>query len=416
VVRAALATCPPKAAFGWRYGASAVVGEGEAPSFWPGNALYLVDGKERRPIGGGDFARLTRLADRLDHAGAMVGVAVSDFAPPTRDFRTLRLMAAHTRKHLRPVITSPAGIEAVLAMAEVLNDGGPDGAPRVSFGYSVVSPLRWNETALALFAKTSGHRYPLMLNAEPMAGATSPVTLAGSLAQANAETLSGIVIAQALEPGRPCLHNVGFAHVFDMRTAVALCGSVEVFLMGAAGAALARHYGLPSCSWVSTEALTEDAQAGYEKGMGYLLHAACGVNLVWGLGQLESQLSISAEQMVIDDEIAAQALRARAGVAVDAGRLDAAILEDLGGAEEILSHPHTLAWFRRELTEARVGNRERRRPGAENVRRRAQEQLEALLAREWEPVMDETASRELERIEQRFRRVIEGDGTAGARC
>ena len=135
------------------------------------------------------------------------------------------------------------------------------------------------------------------------------MTLAGSVAQANAETLAGVAIAQVLEPGRPCFYNGGFAHALDMRTTVALCGSPEVFLMGAASAEMARFYGLPCASWVSTEAMVEDAQAASEKAMGLLLHFQRGVNLIWGMGQLESQMSISAEQLVMDDEIVGQVKR-----------------------------------------------------------------------------------------------------------
>ena len=58
-----------------------------------------------------------------------------------------------------------------------------------------------------------------------MAGVSGPVTLAGAGAVGNAEILAGIVINQLLEPGRPCLYNLGLAHVFDMRTAIALTGA-----------------------------------------------------------------------------------------------------------------------------------------------------------------------------------------------
>lgn len=412
VLRDLLREAPAQVRFGRRGGATRTVGAGAGGrTLWPGNALYLVDGAGRRAMTAPDVARLTRLVDRLDHVHGMVGVAVSEFAPVVRDFRTLRLLARHTGKHLRPVITSTAGIDAVLEMTDLLAAGAAD--PPVSFGYSVVSPLRWTETALRLLERTSGRGLPFMCNAEPLAGATSPVTLAGSLAQAHAETLSGIAIAQALEPGRPCVYNAGFAHTLDMKSAVALGGSPEVLLMAAASAGLARRWRLPCAGWVSTEALAEDAQAAAEKAMGFLLQAQAGVNVVWGMGQLESQMSISQAQLVIDDELAAQVERLEGGIAVDDEHLATEVL--LRAADErgdLLGDEHTLRWFREELGQSALVNRRLRgsweADGRPDLRRRAVERAEALLAQEWQPCTSEAEDAELERIEATWRRQLGG--------
>ena len=413
LIRDLVGKCPSEVSFGSRDGRAKTVSPEGGRCLWPGNALYLVEDDTRREMTQWDFARLTRLVDRLDYVDAMVGVAVTAFQPGVRDFCTLRLMAQHTRKHLRPVITSIAGLDAVVEMAAVLEDDlAAGGARALSFGYSIVSPLHWTETALALIQKTSGHGFPLMLNAEPMAGATSPVTLAGSMAQANAETLAGIAIAQALEPGRPCIYNAGFAHVLDMRTTVALCGSPEVFLMGAASVDMARFYGLPCASWVSTEAMTEDAQSAAEKAMGLLLHAQRGVNLIWGMGQLEAQMSISAEQLAIDDEIAGQVARLQRGMTVDADRLACEVVEEVGLAGDFLSHPHTLRWFREELSEVRLGNRDRRdrwlSQGGPDMKQKARDRVASLLAGDWEPALTEAQGQELERIEVWWREKLAG--------
>ncbi len=408
-LRGWLDKCPREVVLGGRDGQLSQVGVEGGTCYWPGNALYLVEGQERRYIQSADFVDLTRLVDALDHVHAMVGVSVGEFEPVVRDFATFRLMARHTCKHLRPVVTSSIGIDAVLEMAEVLGDGNAE-QNVVSFGYSVLSPLHWAVTALDVIRKTSGHGYPLMLNAEPMAGATSPVTLAGSIAQANAETLSGIAIAQVLEPRRPCFYNGGFAHTLDMRTAVALGGSPEVFLIGAASAEMARLYGLPCASWVSTEAMCEDAQAASEKAMGFLLHRQNGVNLIWGMGQLESQMSISAEQLVIDDGIVGQTERVELGITVDAEHIAEDVITSLAAGGEYLTHPHTLDWFRRELTDISLGNRDRRDgwslAGGMDLRKQAQGRVNEILSMSPEICLDKAADQELERIEQLWRAQI----------
>ena len=116
--------------------------------------------------------------------------------------------------------------------------------------------------------------------------------------------------------------------------------------MAAASAEMAASYGLPCASWVSTEAMVEDGQGASEKAMGLLLHVERGVNLIWGMGQLDSQMSISPAQLVIDDEIAGQVLRLREGVPVDEERLAGETFEAISRGEDLLSHPHTLRWFR----------------------------------------------------------------------
>ncbi|HJP29306.1 MAG TPA: trimethylamine methyltransferase family protein [Candidatus Latescibacteria bacterium] len=412
VLRGLLADAPADVRFGQRTGDTHTVGACAGGTVrWPGNALYLVDGAQRRTLTADDFARLTRLVDRLDNVQGMVGVSVGDFEPTVRDFCTLRLMAQHTGKHLRPVITSLSGVDAVMEMTDVLA-AGRDDSP-ISFGYSVVSPLRWTATALQLIQRTSGRGLPFMFNAEPLAGGTSPVTLAGSLAQAHAETLSGIAIGQALEPGRPCLYNAGFAHTLDMKSAVALGGSAEVFLMATASADLARRWSLPCSSWVSSEGMTEDAQAAAEKSMGLTLHTQAGVNLVWGMGQLESQMSISLEQLVIDDEIAAQVDRLQRGITVDDEHLARQVLlADPAERGDLLAHEHTLRWFRQELDELPLANRTLRErweeTGSPDLRQRAIDRIAELLAEPGESSLTADEDAELLRIEQSFRRQLGG--------
>ncbi len=140
------------------------------------------------------------------------------------------------------------------------------------------------------------------------------MTLAGCLVIGDADTLSGLVINQLLEPGRPCFYNIGFAHVLDMASAIALTGAPENALLQAAGADLAKFHGLPCASWMSTESMLADAQNAFEKMITGLADAAAGVNFIWGAGNLESTLAMSPEALVTDDEIAGYFLRFHTGI------------------------------------------------------------------------------------------------------
>jgi trimethylamine--corrinoid protein Co-methyltransferase len=389
-------------------GEPARIGPGGETCFWTGNALNYVEGAEARPITQPEFITLTRVTDALRHTQAAVGPTISDIPAQFRDFVGCRLLAQHTRKHLRPCIYTPRGGAAIIEMGRVIADPQPlRERPVVSFGYTVVSPLHWTEPGLEMFLQTSGHGVPMMINSEPTAGATSPVTLGGTLMLANAEALSGLAILQTLEPGRPCIFNLGFAHTMDMRAAITRTGGPENGLLGAVGAELARLHGLPSASWMSTESMVCDEQAAWEKTTVGLMHAMAGVNVIWGVGQLESQRALSPEMMVIDDEIAGVALRAARPPDVDDAALAYDLIASLGSRADYLGDPHTLAHFRSELFEPSLGFVGRREgwqsAGAQTAVERARDRVAQILAHPPEALLDEDVEAELLRIEARWR-------------
>ena len=203
-----------------------------------------------RPIERADFIDICRVVEKLDMIRATVGTSLADYPPCSRDFVGTRLMAQYTTKHMRPCIYTPTGTIAMREMAQaILGSRAPAECPIVSFGFTAVSPLRWSEVGLESFRLSSGHGIPMMVNSEPVSGATGPVTPAGALTIANAEALAGTVIVQLLEPGRPTIFNLGFAHTLDMRTTVTRTGSPECALIQSAGAQLARFHGMPSAAW-----------------------------------------------------------------------------------------------------------------------------------------------------------------------
>jgi trimethylamine--corrinoid protein Co-methyltransferase len=333
---------------------------GREPLFWTGNAMYYFRDGERKELTRESYVEFCRVASQLRHLHAIVGTNLSDYPPAARDFVGFRAMAENTQKHLRPVIFTPRGVEVILEMADVLLDGGSlKDHPVLSFGFTCVSPLRWSDSALEVFRVSSGYGIPLMINSEVISGATAPVTLAGSLVLANAEALSGVAIAQLLEPGRPVVFNLGFSHTFDMKVAETLTGAPEGGLLGAAGSAIAHFHHLPSASWMSTESKVPDAQAAYEKTLLGLLHGLGGVNLIWGIGNLESTLSLCPEQAIVDNEIAAGILQAFKGIETDEERMALSVIKEMRQKGDYLQSEHTLRYFRDELRVTDLLSRER---------------------------------------------------------
>jgi len=392
-----------------RRGGCAQVGADGGTVFWGGNALCIARGRERKEIASADLAEFTRLLDALEHVHGVVGTSIHDYPPQTRDFVGFRILAENSTKHLRPVIFTGNGPLAIIEMAEVLAEGVPlSERPIVSFGYSIVSPLHWGRAAMELFANTSGRGLPMMVNAEPLAGGTSPVTLAGALTQANAEALSGIVILQVLEPGRPCVFNLGFAHMLDMRSALATSGRVQDALIAAAGAEIARYHGLPSASWISSDNFLCDEQSVLEKATTGMLHALGGVNIIWGIGQLETEFTLSLEQAVIDNDLAGIFLRAQRGIEVTPETIAEEVIRACAASGDFLTHEHTLSHFREEQIEGGLLSLQRREAweaaGRPTLGERAAEKVKEILSRPREPTVTPEQLAQLREIEERWRR------------
>ncbi len=344
----ALAACPKSFELADRRGGSVTLSATSEPVFWSCPGMNALRGDEYRPFTSQDMADAARLLDQLEHVHAVFGMALDDVAPAARDVAGLRVMAKNTSKHIRVLCFSPQGADLLKQLKPVV-----DGA-WFSIVFTAHGPLRWTNLALEIFQRTVGAGIPVSINGEPMAGATGPVTLAGAAAVGNAEILAGLVINQILEPGRPCTYNLGLAHTFDMRSAIAVTGGPENHLLADVGAAMGRYYNLPSASWVSTESMLPDAQSALEKMAGFITHMQAGVSNIWGVGQLESELTFSPAQAVIDNEMIGYVRRLQRGVAVNDTSLALDVTREVGIGGQFLDHDHTAAHFRDELFEPRL--------------------------------------------------------------
>lgn len=405
LVEWALERCPNVARYANRQGDDWQLGPDGDTMVVTGNALYITRSRKRTELVSADLVELTRVVDACQHIHGMVGTAITDYPPAARDFVGFRIMATHTRKHIRPCIYSPRGSKLIVEMAQVLLDGTPlRDQPIVSTGFSIISPLHWSAMALGVFQETAGYDIPVMVNSEPLGGGTAPVTLAGCLVLGDADTLSGIIINQLLEPGRPCVYNIGFGHVLDMASAIALTGSPENALLQAAGAEMARFHRLPSASWMSTESMLPDAQAAFEKMITGLAHITAGVNLIWGAGNLESTLTMSPLSLIIDNEISGYIMRFGRGITVNDDTLALDVIKEVGLSGDFMTTNHTIQHFRQELSRSELVTRTRRaiweEHGAKSLEDVAQERLREILDSDPQVYLNADQEKELARIER----------------
>lgn len=410
-----LALCPKQFSIRNRKGEESLISDTGRSLFYTSNATQYVRGTSRNAVelGINEFIDFVRVADKLENIHGIVGTSLKEYPPNCRDFAGFRIAAQYSYKHLRPCIYTPAGAEAIIEMADIILDGRPlKDNMFFTLGYSIVSPLTWTETALDLFYRTRGYGIPVMINSEPLAGGTSPVTLAGCLALADAEVLSGIVINQIIEPGRPCLYNAGFAHVFDMQTTLVLTGSPENALLQAAGAEMAQYHGLPSASWALSDAAMLDSQASAEKLLTAMAHILTNVSFVWGMGNIETSKTISPEIAVIDNEIVGNCLRFKNRFKVDDEHLALDLIKENAFNGSFLESMHTLEHFQEEIRYTDLLNRSNRgmwqRAGSVSLEEKAEQQVNEILGKKPEYYLTGLQIEKLEAVEQKWKQKLNG--------
>lgn len=222
-----------------------------------------------------------------------------------------------------------------------------------------VPPMRFSPEGCEIMERAIARGMIVQTCSAGQAGATSPPSLAGSLAQGLAEILAGIVLADALKPGHPCIHAF-MPFVSDLRSGAMTGGGGEAAVVSAAAAQLLRSLDIPhAVSAGITDSKVPDNQAGYEKGYTVTLAAHAGADMVQlSVGMLGSIMVASPEALVIDDDMCGAILRSVRGIEVESEYLDLAILEAVvTGDGHYLSHAQTLELMRTEYVYPGLGDR-----------------------------------------------------------
>jgi trimethylamine--corrinoid protein Co-methyltransferase len=247
----------------------------------------------------------------------------------------------------------------------------------------VSSPLQYPLRATTVIRESANRNIPINIGTNPMAGATSPVSLLGTLVQQNAEILAGIVLAQLYNEGNPVLYN-GFAGIMDMKSATLSMGSPEQALLSAGTSQIAQYYGIPSVfQGCIGESKCWDPQMGYEKTMSAYMGALAGGNMPMGSGHHDNAQIMCYKTLVLDNELWKLVLRAVAGLNMDDEALAVDVIDEVGPGGNYLGHQHTRKNLCREQYITELTDRSNRqmwqRKGSKNILQRAKEKAEDIL-------------------------------------
>jgi trimethylamine--corrinoid protein Co-methyltransferase len=328
------------------------------------------------------------LADALPHCDFLViPLSPTDLADEHVPLNRFYTSLACCAKHVMGGVYSLEGARQVIELGSAIAGDlqALQARPIVSNITSwMVSPLHLDTEVTQILIEWCRHGLPVALSSEPMAGSTSPVTLAGTLVQLNAEQLSGIVLTQLVRPGTPVLAGY-IPGLADMRSGGYLGGAVEFGMMQAAASQLAHHYGVPIYgSGGMSDSKLPDAQAGYEKMASLLLAAMGGCNYIHhAIGMVTNMSAASLEQAVMDDEVVGMVQRVLRGVEMTDGALAVEAIARVGPGGHYLMDDHTLQFMRSELFHPSLADRQNRASweaaGKQDARSRARARVEKLL-------------------------------------
>lgn len=300
-----------------------------------------------------DLYKVSRLVDRLENIHFLVRPCIpTDIDEADYDINMFYACLSASSKHVMSGVNDEQGLANVIEMASLVAGGRENlqKRPFISIITSfAISPLKLCTQSTLIMQEANRNFIPVALSGAPMAGSTSPVTMAGTLAQLHAEQLAGIAICQVTSPGAPLLYG-GIPGMANLRTMGYLGGAVECGMMNAAIHQLAHHIRVPNYNSSGlSDAKLPDAQAGYEKAFTSLLASMGGSNFIHhSAGMLESMLTIAYEQYVIDDEIIGNCGRVLRGIEVDADHLALEVIDSVGPGGNFITNSHTMKYMRDE--------------------------------------------------------------------
>jgi len=351
-----------------------------------------------RPSTGQDVVNWVRLGDALPEIVVANGGCYARGVPePLQPLHTVAAIVSNTTKHN---LCTPLSLQEAEIWAELdeIARGG-QGQPGITSGFGMTSPLQLDKDSAEVLLYVVRKKIPAGVISCPVAGASSPNTLIGSLVLQTAEMLFLITVAQLVSEGTPLMW-VGGTGIMDMRTGTLSYGAVERRLIIAATAQQAAFYGLP---WkggsLTVDPWRPDVQAGAEKMIAMLTILLQGSNswgFVWGAaGGMATGQAVSLEQMVIDVDLMKMAQRFLHGIdtSEDAWALDA--IERIGPGGNYMMDEHTLRWMRaEEIYYSDIVNREGER--GQSMLERAHAKVEMILTQH-EPSVSEETVQEIER-------------------
>jgi trimethylamine--corrinoid protein Co-methyltransferase len=299
-----------------------------------------------------DVVNAARVADYCKEIDFIASYALPQDVPTNLMY--IECFKAMVRNSVKPIFFTAAGRQDLTVIAEMaaVVAGGEERLrekPFLIHYAETTSPLSHSQSGVEKLFLCADEGIPVTYTQGMLAGASGPVTLAGAVAVANAEALSGVVLHQIRKKGAPIISGLAVVPL-DMRTMIFSYGAPEYRRTDAAYADLDHYYQLPmwgtgGCS----DSHCLDQQAAAEAAITILMSALSGANLIHDVGYLGQGLIGNPAAIVMCDELIGYVRRVLRGFRISEETVPMDLIERVGPGGNYLVEDHTLKHHRQEF-------------------------------------------------------------------
>jgi len=290
-----------------------------------------------------------KLADALPNIDFVMPFGSSqDVDSNVADLYEFETVVNHTIKPIAFCSYSTRGLELVFEMAAQVAGGRWQlgNKPFIISYPEPISPLTYPEYTIEKMYLSADWGIPQISCCGGQLGATSPVTLSGTLVQQVAEALMTITLVQLHKPGAPVFLSSNFG-MFDMQSGLCTMASPEGSLLQGAMAEIGRSFGLPTWGLAgATDAKILDAQAGIEISYTMMVQGLAGVNMIHDVGYMDMGMVCSAGMLVMGNEVAGLIKRFSGGINTEPAHMALDEIQKVGAGGNYLQESHTMEHFK----------------------------------------------------------------------
>lgn len=319
-----------------------------------GLSIYMTDLEtgRKRPTTRKDLAMFARLADALDAVSFFwPQVTASEVPDMAHNVHELWTSMQHTVKHVQGDSLNADDARMQIRLGALVAGGEKELRRRPIFSVTScpIAPLSFEKGAVEAQVEFAKAGIPISSMSMSLSGLSAPVTIAGTIVNANAENLASITITQCASPGTPHLY-ASESTPIDMSSGMINYKANESPMIASALAQMAKRYGLPCVvgQW-GADGDKPGLPVSFNELATIAMTMLSGTDCCSGMGGLESAKGASLEQMVIDAYLWENFRPILRSMTVNEETIAFDVMKEVGHGNSFLSHPHTAKYLRKEL-------------------------------------------------------------------
>ncbi len=333
---------------------------GKTFSHSTGGAPWIADMRtgERKNATLEDLISTIRIMNQLPNLDIPCALVYpSDVPSEITQLQQTATMLKYSHKPIYgPGLSQPTNAKYIAELFKIYGNNDLQNNPIGMVGISPESPLFLPKhiTDTTRYIVEAG--IPVSILSAPMGGLTSPLSVAGTVAQCHAEILAYACVAYLINPN--CVMIYGARTFFaNMKNTQCILGLPETGISSALAVQLATYCGMMSDEYgVCCTSCAMDEQAGYEKMINGLLPGLAGATLITGFGSTASVMCSSLSQLVLDNEIIGLIKKARKPMSIDPEELGfEAIGAVINDNETFMEQEHTIDHLQDEIFTPSIG-------------------------------------------------------------